>query len=59
MTLAAIRCDSSLPALFSSHFVSDAIFVDEFALLRTGFLDTFDPFDSSCAELPGDFLDLA
>jgi hypothetical protein len=25
----------------------------------TGFLDTFDPFDSSCAELPRDFLDLA
>jgi len=48
---------SALAAIFRS--LTGAISCRRVRLSRTGFLDTFDPFDSSYAELPGDVLDLA
>jgi hypothetical protein len=56
------KCGSanSLPAahFLAVSFLPPFVF-GAFRLLRIGFLDTFDPFDSSCADLPTDFLDLA
>jgi hypothetical protein len=59
MTLVVIRCDSSLLHFSQAISFPTPFLVDEFAPSRTGFLDTFDPFDSSSAELPVDLLDLA
>jgi len=59
MTLVAIRCDSFLLHFSQAIRFPTPFLVDELALSRTGFLDTFDPFDSYCAELLGDLLDLA
>jgi hypothetical protein len=46
-------CTFLKPLSFRRHFLLTN------SLSRTGFLDTFDPFDSPCGDLPGDFLDLA
>jgi hypothetical protein len=57
--LSASRCGSSILHFSQGIRFPTPFLVDEFALSRSGFLDTFDPFDSSCTDLPGHFLDLA
>ena len=55
----AIRRDSSVLHFSQAIRFQAAIFCGRVRLSRTGFLDTFDPFDSSHGEQPRDFLDLA